>query len=1491
MGKRGFVAGASSWRGIAFFRPRIAQWSVVALALLSALLVASPSATAEVPDLVVKEYRQDFDVSVDQAEARLETQTRGTHIVGELKLALGDDYAGVWFDNEANEFVIPLLPDADRAAVDTKLSAKALGGSYRIAPATSTWAELEAEQNKVDRGLGNLLEQGLVQTALDPRSNSVVIREARGASQDQTRGIRQVAQGASTEVDVRERSVERFRIELTACKTSAPRVCDKPLRGGVSIGADATQGGGDGGLSGPCSAAFKAIGKASGNRYLLTAGHCTIAAKNWASYNSNQVEHPIGPVEQTTFPGGDWGKIKANGSYWDTSPWPSQVAHYWENQEQPISYEAYSYLGQYVCHSGASSGTSCAGVLAVGLTSESEAGSVYNVTEFGRVCTAYGDSGGAVFIGSTALGIYHGDPDGLPPQYGGCGGSEDNAFYTEITAATDNLGVTVGTRIGGAPTATTNSASKISAGRATLNGDVNPNTLKTHYYFQYGTTTGYGSNIPIPSGDAGSGTGTVGVNTVLDGLKPNTTYHYRVVASNVAGTSFGSNAQFTTLPPPIPGEDDNVPGPRPVAQYDGDIDVFYRTPSGGLGHNWFSPAPLALGWHKEDLEGSVASGSDPRPILQPDGDIDVFYRTPSGGLGHNWFSPAPQAFGWHKEDLEGSIASGSDPHPVVQPDGDIDVFYRTPSGGLGHNWFSPAPQAFGWHKEDLEGSIASGSDPHPVVQPDGDIDVFYRTPSGGLGHNWYSPAPQAFGWHKEDLEGSVSSDPHAIVQPDGDIDVFYRTPSGGLGHNWYSPAPQAFGWHKEDLEGSVSSDPHAIVQPDGDIDVFYRTPSGGLGHNWFSPAPLAFGWHKEDLSGALVGDPYPVLQADGDIDVFYRTPSGGLGHNWYSPAPQAQGWHLENLEGSIDSSTGMGVHAVAQSDGALDVFYRTPSGGLGHNWLTPSLGWHLENLEGSVSPAAPAATTGATTNLKANEATLNATVNPEGGATSYYFQYGTTTSYGSKKPAVAASIGSGTANVAVAQTATALSANTTYHFRVVAESAGGTTYGADKTFTTAASEYAAAVAADNPVSYWRLGEASGTTAADERGANPGTYTNAPTLGATSLLATDTANKAVSFDGVNDHVKVPSSASLQLTSTLSLEAWIKPTSLPASGTFASILTKPESYSLQFNGPLLEFTIMQSGVRKRLQAPSGTIVAGQTYHVVATYDGTTQRLYVNGTQMASTALSGAATVNTNSLMIGSWNASEEFFKGTIDEPAIYNTVLSGARVAAHYQAANPPPITYSAAVGADNPVSYWRLGEASGTTAADERGANPGTYTNAPTLGATSLLATDTANKAVSFDGVNDHVKVPSSASLQLTSTLSLEAWIKPTSLPASGTFASILTKPESYSLQFNGPLLEFTIMQSGVRKRLQAPSGTIVAGQTYHVVATYDGTTQRLYVNGTQMASTALSGAATVNTNSLMIGSWNASEEFFKGTIDEPAIYNTVLSGARVAAHYQAGSGS
>jgi hypothetical protein len=220
--------------------------------------------------------------------------------------------------------------------------------------------------------------------------------------------------------------------------------------------------------------------------------------------------------------------------------------------------------------------------------------------------------------------------------------------------------------------------------------------------------------------------------------------------------------------------------------------------------------------------------------------------------------------------------------------------------------------------------------------------------------------------------------------------------------------------------------------------------------------------------------------------------------------------------------------------------------------------------------------------------------------------------------------------------------------------------------------------------------------------------------------------------------------------------------------------------------------------------------------------------------------------------------------------------------------PPPPGYSATISADGPLSHWRLGETSGTAAADAMARHAGTYVNGALVGQASLLTGDT-NRAVTLDGTNDHVRVANAAALQLGSAFSLEAWIRPTTLRATGAFSSVVTKAESYSLQFNGSQLEMTVMQSGVRKRLKAPAGSIVADQTYHVVGTYDGSMQRLYVNGALVASAALTGPASSSTYPLLIGSWTGTNEFFAGRVDEVAVYNKVLSAAQVQAHHRAGT--
>src|SRR3954468_10206169 len=82
------------------------------------------------------------------------------------------------------------------------------------------------------------------------------------------------------------------------------------------------------------------------------------------------------------------------------------------------------------------------------------------------------------------------------------------------------------------PAVTTGAAEGVTTSAATVNGTVNPNGAETPYYVEYGTASNYGLTPPQPGPSAGAGTDPVPVKVALSRLTSNTTYHYRLVATN-----------------------------------------------------------------------------------------------------------------------------------------------------------------------------------------------------------------------------------------------------------------------------------------------------------------------------------------------------------------------------------------------------------------------------------------------------------------------------------------------------------------------------------------------------------------------------------------------------------------------------------------------------------------------------------------------------------------------------------------------------------------------------------------------------------------------------------------------------------------------------------------------------------------------------------------------------------------------------------------------
>jgi hypothetical protein len=100
----------------------------------------------------------------------------------------------------------------------------------------------------------------------------------------------------------------------------------------------------------------------------------------------------------------------------------------------------------------------------------------------------------------------------------------------------------------------------------------------------------------------------------------------------------------------------------------------------------------------------------------------------------------------------------------------------------------------------------------------------------------------------------------------------------------------------------------------------------------------------------------------------------------------------------------------------------------------------------TTSAVAPSLDAAAAGSLTSSSAELTARIDPNGADTTYRFEYGTTSSYGASVPAPAGDAGAGRSDVSVSQLVGGLSADTTYHWRVVASSVGGTVAGVDHTF-------------------------------------------------------------------------------------------------------------------------------------------------------------------------------------------------------------------------------------------------------------------------------------------------------------------------------------------------------------------------------------------------------------------------------------------------------------
>jgi len=496
-------------------------------------------------------------------------------------------------------------------------------------------------------------------------------------------------------------------------------------------------------------------------------------------------------------------------------------------------------------------------------------------------------------------------------------------------------------------------------------------------------------------------------------------------------------------------------------------------------------------------------------------------------------------------------------------------------------------------------------------------------------------------------------------------------------------------------------------------------------------------------------------------------------------------------------------------------------------------------------------------------------------------------------------------------TDTGLTSGRAYSYRLrVTDPFGNVKTGNSVSVTVAAgsqSEYTTAVLADSAHSYWPLGESSGSTAFDWVSGLDLSVHSGVTRGAQGAII-GSSGTAAAFDGsangyASTDIAQPS------TDTFSVEAWVKTTSTTggkivgfganSSGTSSSY----DRHVYMDDSGKIWFGVYPGDVHTVNSTTAYN--DGRWHQVVATLSSAGMVLFIDGRKVAqrSDVTSGQAYTGYWRIggdSIGGWPSqpSSSFISADIDEVAVYQAPLSLAQVIAHYEASgrtSPVPVAptdaYGAAVYNAAPELYWRLGETSGSVAADSsRAMTPGTYSGQVTRGAAGLV-TGTGNTAATFSGGI----VSSTAQVTDPRVYSLEAWFSTTSTQG-GKIIGFGDQQTGLSgnydrhvyLQDDGRLVFGT--WTGTANTITTPNA-YNDGRRHHVVAVQSGSGMTLYVDGAVVGTNPQTGAQAYSGYWRVGGdpTWGSSSPYFAGVIDEVAVYARDIGAVAIRRHFTTGT--
>ena len=596
-----------------------------------------------------------------------------------------------------------------------------------------------------------------------------------------------------------------------------------------------------------------------------------------------------------------------------------------------------------------------------------------------------------------------------------------------------------------APTSQTLAASGLTSNNATLNASINPDGGITAYYFQYGATTNYGSFTATNS--LAAGTNSLPVSDAISGLSPGTQYHTRVIASNSSGAVSGADVSFTTLVAPPKAQTQAATG---ITSSNTTLNASIN-PGGGVTSYYFQYGPTTN-------YGSFTTTNSLPAGISPVGVSNTLSNLSAGTLYHFQAVAVNSAGTNFGSDVQFTTYLILSPNAVTLPASGIATTNATLNGTVSSGG-APTAWYFQYGPDTNYGSFTPTNSLVPTgsaLRFDG-VSQSVSTPQNTFALGFASFTVEF--WARRD---GMNRYDLAVVQGTGvasqTLHIGFR-PSNVFTFGFWGDdldTPNAYtdnGWHHWACTFDFNSQ-NKLIYRDGIVVASAKSAQPYMGTGQIAIAVCSanstwFGGSLDDIRIWLGVRSSSQIFSNLNSELTGTQPN--LQFNWKFD----EGSGNTTADATGNSNTGTLVNSPTWLPAGNPLTVSNAISG-----LTPGTLYHAQlvaaNAVGNgmggditfTTPAAPVVLTQSATAITTTNATVNASINPASLATSYYFQYGTTTNYGSITSTN--SLAAGASPVSVNSTLSSLSAGTLYHFQVVAANSVGLVNGNDLTFTTLA---------------------------------------------------------------------------------------------------------------------------------------------------------------------------------------------------------------------------------------------------------------------------------------------------------------------------------------------------------------------------------------------------------------------------------------------------------